>query len=272
MRPSALLLTVLLACPILPHEARSAEPVPAFCTVMQGGETVEGDCRFTPRKGGSFDIHMADGRRMMGADSLSLDVTAKGRGNVRAGDDRWGAVIRQDADPACWKGERFTICARGPKDPRPDRNAVDFSHGDALAARCHMGGCNWVDQSPAREVGRGTDAVPGRLVEVLEGHASSQHDGEYPPGPPPGLAWSAAQPVRYFCSTARPAFQQPDGTWVVLPLPSVWGVTEGITTTYLHACHPGREGSDEASLKALGYTLGQPAQENYPDFGALSRR
>lgn len=106
--------------------------------------------------------------------------------------------------------------------------------------------------------------LPGRLVEVLESRASSQQDGEYLPGPPPGLTWSAREPVRYFRSTARPAFEQPDGSWIVLPLPNVWGVTESITITCLHACHPGREGSEEASLKALGYTVGQPAQANSP--------
>lgn len=264
MRP-ALILAALLSAPA----AHAAAPVPAFCTVERSGQTVEGDCLFTPRKGGSFDLRMTGGRTIMDAEALSLDVTGKGRGTVRAGDD-WGEATRDARDGACWLGVSFRICARGPADPRPDRNAVDPARKGALAARCHMGACNWVDQSSAKQIGKGTDAIAGRRVEVMVSSAESEHPGDYPPGPPPGLDWSRPLAVQYFCSTARPAFRQDDGSWFVLPLPNVWGVTEGVTTTYMAACHPG-EDADEATLKRLGYTAGQPARDTYPDFAALTR-
>ena len=94
----------------------AAAPQAAVCEVTLGGARIDGPCRFTPRKGGSFDIRMDDGRRFGGAESLSLDVTGKGRGRLSGSDGRaWGTARRQ-ADGACWAATGLTVCVRDPGD------------------------------------------------------------------------------------------------------------------------------------------------------------
>lgn len=275
--PAALLLFALAFG--APAAVQAAEPTRAACEITRGSERISGECLFTPRKGGSFDIRMTGGSTVAGTGSLSLDVVSRGHGTLRAGDTRWGAVTRDAADPACWRGEGLGVCARAPGESAPQpaapepESAIDPAHKDAMGARCHMDYCRWVDQSPAREIGQGSAAVPGRLVEVMQSFAESRHPGgNYPDGPPKGLSWSRAQPVRYFCSTTRPAFRNDDGSWFVLPLPDVWGATEGVTITYLRACHPAATGKDPYAEPArLGYSAGKPAQDSYPDFDSLIR-
>lgn|GEM_PF-2974492 len=244
-----------------------------MCEITAKGERVDGPCRFSPRRGGSFDIAMMDGRSMGGATSLSLDIVSSGVGEVRGLTafgvrSRWGEARRMGEDRACWRGTDFTLCVRAVSAAQP--SAILAS---VFAGRCHMDICTWVDQPPARGIGTGSASVPGRRVETTVSLAQSEHvGGDYPDTPPRGLAWSAPQPVQFFCSTVRPAFLDADGSWMVLPLPEVFGATESITRQYLHACHPNADGNDPYRMPAtLGYSAGTPRKDIYPDFDALIR-
>lgn len=267
------LLQVLLVALCLHFWTVPASAGHAMCEITVKGERVDGPCRFSPRRGGSFDIAMMDGRPMGGATSLSLDILSTGVGEVRGLTafgvrSRWGEARRMGEDRACWRGADFTLCVRAvttaPAPPTPAR---------VFAGRCHMDVCTWVDQPPAHEIGTGSAAVPGRRVETTISLAQSEHlGGDYPVLPPGGLDWSAPQPVQFFCSTVRPAFLEADGSWMVLPLPEVFGATESITRQYLHACHPNASGGDPYQLPAmLGYSVGSARQDLYPDFDALIR-
>ena len=266
----AAILAGLLALPA--GGVQAASPQPAECEITVRGERFDGPCQFTPDKGGSFDVHMTDRRPIAGATGLSLDVTARGTGDVRgvtaAGvNSRWGPVTRQADDGACWRGADFTLCVRAPDEPRPGGGPAVF------AGRCHMDQCSWIDQSPARDIGRGSRTVPGRLVEVTERHAVTEHrGGAYPDSVPAGLDWSPGITVRYFCSTARPAIREPGGGWRVLPLPEVFGYSQAATQMYLHACHRGAGSTPYATPEQLGYRKGLPAVDSYPDFNALIGR
>lgn len=265
------LLHVLVAAICLPLPAMAAQ---ALCEITIGGERVDGPCRFSPRRGGSFDITMSDGRQMGGATSLSLDIAAPGRGEVRGLTafgvrSRWGEARRMAEDGACWRGADFTICVRAVDEAA--RNAGKAA--DVFVGRCHMESCTWLSQSPAREVGQGSAAVPGRRVEATVLVAQTEHpDGSYPETAPSGLAWSQPQSVQFFCSRKRPAFQAADGSWLVLPLPQVFGATKSVTRQYLRACHPDAGDGDPYEVPAsLGYSVGVPPQDEYPDFEALIR-
>ena len=257
----AMRLIVLSA--LLTLTAGAAHAADARCEIASGGQQVEGACDFKLRRGGSFDIRMNDSRPMGGAVLLSLDITAPGRGEVRGltahgVNSRWGPVTRRESDRACWDGADFAICVR----------PADGASPTVFAARCHMDGCSWVEQSPARDIAQGSAAVPGREVEVLQRRAASEHPGgNYPDSPPAGIAWSNPVPMRFFCSMARPAFFE-GGAWVVLPLPEVFGATEGVTRMYLRACHPGADDDPYAGPVALGYHVTPPTRD-YPDLKAL---
>ncbi|MDO5704766.1 MAG: hypothetical protein Q4G49_06770, partial [Paracoccus sp. (in: a-proteobacteria)] len=83
-----------------------------------------------------------------------------------------------------------------------------------------MDACTWVDQSPAREIATGSAATAGRQVAVTQRSAMTEHPGgTYAAAPPADAVWSAPATARFFCSMARPAFQDADGAWIVLPLP-----------------------------------------------------
>lgn len=267
------LLQVILLAISLPFSAMAANGSDAICEITAKGERVDGVCRFTPRRGGSFDISMTDGRPMGGATSLSLDIVAPGMGEVRGLTafgvrSRWGEARRMGEDRACWRGTDFTLCVR-------DVGAMPSASPSAgiFPGRCHMNVCTWVDQPPGREIGTGSQTIRGRRIETTFRVAQSSHpDGSYPVTPPAGLKWSPPQPVQFFCSTMRPAFMDADGSWMILPLPEVFGATESITRRYLRACHPGAEyGDPYRTPAALGYVAGVPSQDLYPDFEALIR-
>lgn len=256
-------------CLYLPTGAAFADT--AICEITARGERVDGPCRFMPRRSGSFDIAMLDGRAMGGATSLSLDILSPGRGEVRGLTafgvrSRWGEARRMSEDRACWRGADFTLCVRA----AGDRALVS---DDVFAGRCHMDSCTWIAQPPARETGAGSVAVPGRRVATTISLAQTEHQGgSYPDSPPAGLEWSAPQPVQFFCSMVRPAVMGADGSWTVLPLPDVFGATESVTRSYLHACHPGNGGGDPYRLPGtLGYAGPMPGRDSYPDFNALIR-
>ena len=262
-------LLVLPVLGLLATPAAAASPQEAACEITVRGQRFDGPCRFTPHKGGSFDVQMTDRTAIAGATGLSLDVIARGKGEVRgvtaAGvNSRWGEVTRQAGDGACWQGADFTICVRASDEARPAAIATVF------AGRCHMDLCTWIEQSAARTVGKGSAAVPGRRAEVAERYAESEHPGgSYPDGPPAGLDWTQPVTVGYFCSTERPAVGDPHGAWTVLPLPEVFGYSESTTQAYLHACHPGAGDNPYETPARLGYRKGQPAVEAYPSFDSL---
>ena len=267
-------LQALLVALCLPFSAVPSHAAEALCEITAKGERVDGPCRFSARRGGSFDIAMTDERTMGGATSLSLDVVGPGRGEVRGLTpfgvrSRWGEARRMAQDRACWRGTDFTICVRAPDEATSDAGNKD----GVFLGRCHMEGCTWLSQSPARDIGQGSMAVPGRRVESTATVAQSEHPGGlYPATAPNGLAWSQPQRVQFFCSPARPAFRTTDGSWLVLPLPEVFGATESITRQYLRACHPGTGTGDPYEIpRTLGYSAGMPGQDSYPDFDALIR-
>ncbi|MDO5606582.1 MAG: hypothetical protein Q4G25_15625 [Paracoccus sp. (in: a-proteobacteria)] len=267
--PLILALTIPAAIPALADQ-------PAHCEITHGAASLGGPCRFELRKGGSFDVRLSDGMTIAGSASLSLDITAKGRGTVRAGATDWGAATRDTGDAACWKGDGFALCVRA-ADAAPASTGADKrptarpATASVFAGRCHMDTCTWVDQPPARDIGTGSAAIPGRLVETTQRITQSEHmGGEYPATAPPGLDWSAPQPMRFFCSSRRPAVGLDNG-WTVLPLPDVYGATEAVTQMYLRACHPGAGDDPYEAPARLGYQPGQPSQDEYPDFDALIR-
>lgn len=265
-------LQALLVALCLHFSASLAFADNAICEITVRGERVDGPCRFSPHRGGSFDISMVDGRSMGGATSLSLDVVSAGVGEVRGLTaygvrSRWGEARRMAEDGACWRGADFTLCVRAASP------ATASAPAGVFAGRCHMDVCTWISQPPARQIGTGSSTVPGRRVETTVSLAQSEHPGgAYPETPPGGLEWSAPQPAQFFCSPVRPAFLDSDGSWIVLPLPEVYGATESITRRYLRACHPGAEGDDPYQVPAtLGYVAGNRQRDLYPDFNALIR-
>ncbi|MDO5631505.1 MAG: hypothetical protein Q4G22_06675 [Paracoccus sp. (in: a-proteobacteria)] len=240
---------------------------PAQCEIARAHQSATGPCDFHIQRGGSFTVRMQDGSLIAGAASVSLHIAAPGQGTLggTSPDDKttdWGAVQRNTDDPACWFGDSVAICVRGADHPPPP---------DAFAGRCHMDGCSWVDQSAPHQIAQGSIAVPGRRIKVTQRLAYSQHPGaNYPDTPPAGLEWSDPVTVQFFCSPLRPAFAT-GASWIVLPLPQVFGATESVTRMYLHACHPGTDDDPYTAPAMLGYTAGQPARDKYPDFHALIR-
>lgn len=282
MRVAAPLLAALVAL-ALPIQAGAVSGRAAQCEITVRGERIDGPCRFTPRQRGSFDVAMMDGRAMGGAISLALDITGSGVGEVRSVSTagvraQWGSVRRLDEDGACWRGADFTICVRAVGEPpaagtppsraatAPEPSAADRAR--SFGARCHMGACDWYIQAPARETGQGSDAVPGRRIEVDERTARSEHAGDYPDHAPPGLSWSPER-LELFCSTVRPAFREADGRWTTLPLPEIFGASEGISLRYLKACHAGAGDDPYEAVAGLGYRASPQAGRDFPNFDAL---
>lgn len=89
------------------------------CRVRSGDWVlVDGPCRFTPYKGGSFTLDRGPNEPLKD-DILSVTVSIiePGRAEVRGLTDRginarWGNANRWSKDPACWVGSDFEVCAR----------------------------------------------------------------------------------------------------------------------------------------------------------------
>ena len=159
-------------------------------------------------------------------------------------------------------------------------NRKSFFLGLALAAlarpvaaetylgRCKMGECLHYDQSGRRVEGQGSARVPGQLVRVVLREAVSDR----PDTPRKRLQFEAPSEVRFFCSTARPAFGlQGGGGYQGLNLGQIFGATELVANMYLRACHPGVAPgrSIEARLQGLGYRV--MPERVYSSFAALIR-
>lgn len=277
-------LPIALCLALVPLSLAAAPAQDASCEITLSGARIDGPCRFTPREGGSFDISMVDGRKIGESPSLSLDITSKGKGTLRGGDGKvWGQAARQ-SDGACWATEGLTVCARATKSPpaaapaesapkaEPQQQSVaepsEAERQESFGARCHMGVCNWFLQGTPLEIGQGSAEVPGRRVIVDERLALSEHPDEYPAFAPAGLSWTQSK-LQVFCSTTRPAFLADDGNWVLLPLPEIFGATEGMSLRYLKACHPGTGNDPYEAVKGLGYQSTANQRDSYPSFGAL---
>jgi hypothetical protein len=118
--PSTLLAGLLLPallCAVPP--AAAAGDVAARCKVTSAGVLVfSGSCRFGPETGGTFSIASPAGEGVLyeGISIITVVVVAPGEADVfgltSAGiNSRWGPARRSTADPACWTGSDFEICA-----------------------------------------------------------------------------------------------------------------------------------------------------------------
>ena len=145
-------------------------------------------------------------------------------------------------------------------------NAKSLFLGLALAAlaspvaaetylgRCKMGECLHYDQSDRR-------------VRVTLRQAVSAR----PDTPKKRLQFDAPSEVRFFCSTARPAFGLQGGGYQGLNLGQISGATELVANMYLRACHPGVDPGRniEATLQGIGYV---PTPDGtFASFDALIR-
>ena len=138
---------------------------------------------------------------------------------------------------------------------------------ETYLGRCKMGECLHYDQSDRRVEGQGSARVPGDLVRVTLRQAVSDR-----PDPPTArLQFDAPSEVRFFCSTARPAFGLQGGGYQGLNLGQISGATELVANMYLRACHPGVDPGRniEATLRGLGY-LPTP-DRTFASFDALIR-
>ena len=139
---------------------------------------------------------------------------------------------------------------------------------ETYLGRCKMGECLHYDQSGRRVEGQGSARVPGDLVRVTLRQAVSDR----PDTPKKRLQFDAPSEVRFFCSTARPAFgMQGGGGYQGLNLGQISGATELVANMYLRACHPGVDPGRniEATLQGLGY-LPTP-DRTFASFDALIR-
>ena len=138
---------------------------------------------------------------------------------------------------------------------------------ETYLGRCKMGECLHYDQSGRRVEGQGSARVPGQLVRVTLREAVSDR----PDTPKRRLKFDAPSEVRFFCSTARPAFGLKGGGYQGLNLGQIFGATELVANMYLRACHPGVDPGRgiEATLQGLGY---RPTPDGiFASFDALIR-
>lgn len=113
--------------------------------------------------------------------------------------------------------------------------------------------CWWLRMEPAREVGQGSAAVPGRRMQAVIARAEADNPGAWRPDVDSDI-WSETANQGIFCSRTRPAIQNEDG-WLVLPLPSLSGASEGISNMYLHVCHPGRGDDPYTAVQGLDFAV-----------------
>ena len=96
-------------------DARSGRLV--RCSVSVVGEYYNGPCYFLAESTGGFSVYRPDAAPFVGATTLvSLQKTDTASGDVRGlttdgVNSLWGEAVRSDADPACWGGTDFEVCA-----------------------------------------------------------------------------------------------------------------------------------------------------------------
>ena len=264
-RLKRLLCCAFIAAPVLAPAAFADD---ASCDIDIGNTHIDGPCVFTPRKDGSFGVTMQDGTSFAGARELSLDIVGKRAGTLSDSNGRsLGLANRSPTDAACWIAEEASVCVRALEDPRSgQKNAISAApFGDlprVVTGRCHMDSCWWVRIEEIEEIGTGSDDIPGRRLLVKLSHASSEmavEDYENVPAPDADI-WGDPVHDQYFCSMIRPAVLTDDQGWTVLPLPSVFGATEGATNIYLDLCHGHAERDPYEAVKELGYDVAHEDQ------------
>lgn len=83
------------------------------------GDDFSGPCIFNQGSGGSFRLSLPDEAPIVdGVVMVSVYVEEEGVADVRGLtldgiNSRWGRATRLQADPACWKGGDFEVCAWG---------------------------------------------------------------------------------------------------------------------------------------------------------------
>ena len=109
------LLTLALAIGLIPLPAEAKD---ARCVIKQNGTVAyKGVCYFHQGKGGSFNVHLHDGKQILpNITDISVSVVSTGVAEVRGLttdgiNSRWGSAVRSKTDPACWTGSDFEICA-----------------------------------------------------------------------------------------------------------------------------------------------------------------
>jgi thiamine biosynthesis lipoprotein ApbE len=88
------------------------------CVIKQDGKVAySGVCYIHVEKGGSFSVHLHDGKTILpNITDISVSIVSTGvaevRGLTTGGiNSRWGTANRSKVDPACWTGSDFEVCA-----------------------------------------------------------------------------------------------------------------------------------------------------------------
>lgn len=90
------------------------------CTIRSKGVVAfDGPCRFEVEAGGSFTVSTTGARGALYQEVVSVSVGIVSTGEAEVGgltaagvSFRWGEAKRSKADPACWAGADFEVCAR----------------------------------------------------------------------------------------------------------------------------------------------------------------
>jgi hypothetical protein len=131
------LAVVVLGTSMVAAAGPGEEPVAAtpekgakvHCTIRAPDEraatrvVLDGPCSFRAEdRDGSFSLAALDGKSPLypGTLVVSVAVVAPGEAEVRGLtadgiNSRWGEARRSKADPACWTGSDFEVCARKKK-------------------------------------------------------------------------------------------------------------------------------------------------------------
>ena len=88
------------------------------CRITTTNGTYEGSCLFeSAGPNGSFTLEVGDGERLIdNVTVLTVSIDETGLADVRGlttdgVNSRWGVAERSSADPACWAGPDFEVCA-----------------------------------------------------------------------------------------------------------------------------------------------------------------
>lgn len=121
MRIAMLLGAMALALPAAQAGAAPAGQTAAkaaTCTITSTGGNYSGPCQFSSDDTGSFLLTLASGKPLFGeVQNIGVYIQSPGQavvtvqttGNLT---QQWGAATRSTAQPACWEGQGFKICAQ----------------------------------------------------------------------------------------------------------------------------------------------------------------
>ena len=117
MKPLLYLIAALPLIAATPALAQGTKP--AQCKVTSAGAVeFDGPCGFLAEDGGTFSIASPSGEGPLYGEIsvITVFVTAPGEAEVSGlttfgNNSRWGSATRSSADPACWTGSDFEVCA-----------------------------------------------------------------------------------------------------------------------------------------------------------------